>query len=122
MGGKRPTVWTSAISGVRRYTPASSAWSKPTSTLGSCCRANFPSTVSSAAGLSLEAQPAAFTDSVSRNGLLSDMELLYRVVGFTSFEREDDLPRRHGVTEKSKDRSDESRRFLPCLTTSPSHP
>jgi hypothetical protein len=34
--------------------------------LGSFCRANFPSTASSAAGLSLLAQPAAFTCSVSR--------------------------------------------------------
>jgi hypothetical protein len=40
--------------------------SKPTSTFGSFCRANFPSTASSAAGLSLLAQPAAFTCSVSR--------------------------------------------------------
>src|SRR5208282_282019 len=71
MGVKKSTVCTSAVSGVSRYTPASSARSKPTSTLGSCCRANFPSTVSSAAGLSLEAQPAALTDSVRRNGLTS---------------------------------------------------
>jgi len=33
--------------------------------------------VSSAAGLSLDAQPAALTDSVSRNGLVSDMGSLY---------------------------------------------
>jgi len=35
--------------------------------------------VSSAAGLSLDAQPAAFTDSVRRNGFVSDMKSLYRV-------------------------------------------
>jgi hypothetical protein len=48
--------------------------------LGSCCRANFPSTVSSAAGLSLDAQPAAFTDSVNRNGFTSDMKGILRNV------------------------------------------
>jgi len=35
--------------------------------------------VSSAAGLSLDAQPAALTDWVSRNGFVSGMEALYRV-------------------------------------------
>src|SRR5271166_3394650 len=43
------------------------------STLGSCCRANFPSTESSTAGLSLLAQPAALTISVRRGVLTSDM-------------------------------------------------
>src|SRR5450432_926071 len=76
MGVKKSTVWTSAWSGAIRYTPASSASSKPTRTFGSCCRANFPSTVSSAAGLSLDAQPAALTDSVSRSGLFSDMDVI----------------------------------------------
>src|SRR5271166_6212944 len=71
MGVKKSTVWTSASSGVSRYTPASSAVSKPTRTLGSCCRANFPSTESSTAGLSLLAQPAAFTISVKRGLALS---------------------------------------------------
>ena len=33
--------------------------------------ANFPSTASSTAGLSLDAQPAAFTDSVKRIGFAS---------------------------------------------------
>jgi len=37
--------------------------------------------VSSAAGLSLDAQPAALTDSVSRNGFVSGMQSLYRVAG-----------------------------------------
>src|ERR1041385_1752681 len=71
MGVKKSTVCTSASLGERRYTPASSALSKPTSTFGSSCRANFPSTASSAAGLSLLAQPAALTCSVSRIGLAS---------------------------------------------------
>src|SRR5258707_5463266 len=62
------------MSGPSRYAPASSAWSKPTRTLGSCCRANFPSTWSSAAGLSLDAQPAALTVAVRRTVLVSDME------------------------------------------------
>src|SRR6185437_6182000 len=73
MGVKKSTVWTSACVAEILYTPASSAVSKPTSTLGSSCRANFPSTASSAAGLSLLAQPAAFTCSVNRNGLASDI-------------------------------------------------
>src|SRR5882724_7960735 len=67
--------------GPSRYTPASSAWSKPTRTLGSCCRANFPSTVSSTAGLSLEAQPAAFTFSVRRTFFVSDMLGFYNLCG-----------------------------------------
>ncbi|HST77812.1 MAG TPA: hypothetical protein VLN58_04935, partial [Verrucomicrobiae bacterium] len=49
-----------------------------TRTLGSCCRANFPSTASSAAGLSLLAQPAAFTCSVRRMDLMaSAIEAFY---------------------------------------------
>src|SRR5258708_38894904 len=78
MGVKKSTVWTRACVAEILYTPASSALSKPTRTFGSCCRANFPSTVSRAAGLSLDAQPAALTDSVSRNGLLSRMDSLER--------------------------------------------
>src|SRR5512133_2393215 len=71
MGVKKSTVCTKATSSDRRYTPASSALSKPTSTFGSSCRANFPSTASSAAGLSLLAQPAALTCSVNRIGFAS---------------------------------------------------
>src|SRR5258708_31044652 len=85
MGVKKSTVWTRACVAEILYTPASSALSKPTRTFGSCCRANFPSTVSSAAGLSLDAQPAAFTDSVRRNGLASAMKALYRVAKFSGF-------------------------------------
>src|SRR5947209_11744793 len=66
IGVKKSTVCTNACSAEILYTPASSALSKPTSTFSSCCRANFPSTESSTAGLSLLAQPAAFTCSVSR--------------------------------------------------------
>src|SRR5258707_15469575 len=66
MGVKKSTVWTSAWVAEILYTPASSALSKPTRTLGSCCRANFPSTASSAAGASLLAQPAALAYSVNR--------------------------------------------------------
>src|SRR5882724_9855791 len=80
MGVKKSTVWTSACVAEILYTPASSAVSKPTSTFGSCCRANFPSTVSSAAGLSLLAQPAALTCSVSRIGFASAMEVILKHV------------------------------------------
>src|SRR5438876_8429906 len=79
MGVKKSTVCTSARLAEILYTPASSALSKPTRTLGSCCRANFPSTKSSAAGLSLLAQPAAFTASVRRTGLLEDIRLILAV-------------------------------------------
>src|SRR5215469_4279308 len=77
MGVKKSTVWTSAWLAEILYTPASSAVSKPTRTLGSCCRANFPSTLSSTAGLSLDAQPAAFTDSVRRNDFTSGTTAFY---------------------------------------------
>src|SRR6266567_6047756 len=87
MGVKKSTVWTRAVSGAIRYTPASSARSKPTKTFGSCCRANFPSTLSSAAGLSLDAQPADLTVSVRRTVLVSDMETLYGRERFQCFER-----------------------------------
>src|SRR5436305_11262524 len=108
MGVKKSTVCTSACSGEMRYTPASSALSKPTRTLGSCCRANFPSTESSAAGLSLDAQPAAFTDSVSRNGLVSGTDIIV-------IERRQALPRNgveqgkivhHGVAESQSPKND----------------
>ena len=66
------------------YTPASSAVSKPTSTFGSFCRANFPSTVSSAAGLSLLAQPAALTCSVSRIVLVSAISWYFKVIDVVS--------------------------------------
>src|SRR3954467_15039297 len=79
MGVKKSTVWTSACSAESLYTPASSALSKPTSTFASCCRANLPSTESSAAGLSLLAQPAAFAASVRRTALTASlMDSLYR--------------------------------------------
>src|SRR5215831_16685814 len=84
MGVKKSTVWTSACVAEILYTPASSAVSKPTSTFGSFCRANFPSTASSAAGLSLLAQPAAFTCSVSRIVFTSAMPSILAVArGFT---------------------------------------
>src|SRR5436305_7430953 len=75
MGVKKSTVCTRARSSFRRYTAASSAVSKPTSRFSSNCRANFPSTLSSAAGLSFDAQPAAFTCSVSRKERRSSMVL-----------------------------------------------
>src|ERR1051326_3747368 len=79
MGVKKSTVWTSACVLEILYTPASSAVSKPTITFGSCCRANFPSTASSAAGLSLLAQPAALTCSVSRIAFTSDISLILAI-------------------------------------------
>src|ERR1043165_7686713 len=78
IGVKKSTVCTSACVAEILYTPASSAVSKPTRTLGSCCRANFPSTASSAAGLSLLAQPAALTCSVNRIALVSDIVLILK--------------------------------------------
>src|SRR5438445_4158058 len=66
MGVKKSTVWTSARSAVRRYTPASSAVSKPMRTLGSVCFGSLASTESKILGLNLAAQPAAFTIAVRR--------------------------------------------------------
>src|SRR5258708_32201775 len=54
-----------AISGLSRYTPASSLVSKPTSTLGSVGRGKRRKTESSNPGLSFAAQPAALTMAVS---------------------------------------------------------
>src|SRR5579884_102966 len=65
MGVKKSTVWTIARSPERRYTPASSAVSKPTSKLGSATRGRRESTWSKTFGLNLDAQPAAFTWAVS---------------------------------------------------------
>src|SRR5437660_12704693 len=65
MGVKKSTVRTSAISGLSRYTPASSLVSKPTSTLGSVGRGKRRKTESSNPGLSFAAQPAALTIAVS---------------------------------------------------------
>src|SRR5205807_5178704 len=108
MGVKKSTVCTRAWSGAILYTPAASAWSKPTRTFGSCCRANFPSTVSSAAGLSLDAQPAAFTDSVRRNGLASAM------VHCTELQS---VPRslHHGDTEESRGITNPTQEFSVSL-------
>src|SRR5260370_8217762 len=54
-----------AISGLSRYTPASSLVSKPTSTFGSVGRGKRRKTESSNPGLSFAAQPAALTIAVS---------------------------------------------------------
>src|SRR6266705_1488308 len=54
-----------AISGLSKYTPASSLVSKPTSTLGSVGRGKRRKTESSNPGLSFAAQPAALTMAVS---------------------------------------------------------
>src|SRR5580700_3621847 len=70
-------VCTKASSGDILYTPASSAVSKPMSTFGSDCLGNFPSIESSAAGLSLDAQPADFTDAVRRIGASAFMGLFH---------------------------------------------
>src|SRR3989304_2838392 len=75
MGVKKSTVWTSANSSERRYTPASSLVANPTSTLGSTCRGSRVSTLSSTAGPSLPAQPAALLASVSRGFLASAVSL-----------------------------------------------
>src|SRR5467141_1672138 len=65
IGVKKSTVCTSAISGLSRYTPASSLVSKPTSTFGSVGRGKRRKTESSNPGLSFAAQPAALTMAVS---------------------------------------------------------
>src|SRR2546428_819151 len=69
MGVKKSTVWTSAISGLSRYTPASSLVSKPTSTFGSLGRGKRRKTESSNPGLSFAAQPAALTMAFQWSGV-----------------------------------------------------
>src|SRR6516165_5793345 len=78
IGVKKSTVCTKASSGESLYTPASSAVSNPTRTFGSNCFGNFPRTESSAAGLSLDAQPADFTDAVRRTDSIGFISRLYR--------------------------------------------
>src|SRR5260370_32051867 len=65
IGVKKSTVCTIAISGLNRYTPASSLLSKPTSTFGSVGRGKRRKMESSNPGLSFAAQPAALTMAVS---------------------------------------------------------
>src|SRR5947207_14270162 len=65
MGVKKSTVCTRAHSGESLYTPASSAVSNPTSTLGSAQRGTVARTRSNNFELSLLAQPAALTWAVN---------------------------------------------------------
>jgi hypothetical protein len=65
MGVKKSTVCTRASSAVSLYTPASSAVSNPISTFSSAQRGTLAKTWSKTFGLSLDAQPAAFTCAVS---------------------------------------------------------
>src|ERR1017187_2708099 len=65
IGVKKSTVCTRARSGVSWYTPASSAVSKPISTLGLAQRGTLANTWSRILGLSFEAQPPALTRAVS---------------------------------------------------------
>src|SRR6185437_2144810 len=68
MGVRKSTVWTRAISSERRYTPASSLVSKPTSKFGSFGRGRRRSTESKRPGLNFAAQPAALAADVKRTG------------------------------------------------------
>src|SRR5262249_24247028 len=65
MGEKKSTVWTIAVSGVNRNTPASSALSKPTKTPGRFCRGRLLKAAYKSRGASLPAQPADLAYSVS---------------------------------------------------------
>jgi hypothetical protein len=65
MGVKKSTVCTRASSAVSLYTPASSAVSNPINTFSSAQRGTRAKTWSKTFGLSLDAQPAAFTWAVS---------------------------------------------------------
>src|SRR5712691_6908940 len=65
MGVKKSTVCTRARLSVSLYTPASSLVSNPTSTFSFGTRGKLASTWSKTFGLSLDAQPAAFTCAVN---------------------------------------------------------
>ena len=78
MGVKKSTVCTRASSAVSLYTPASSAVSNPTSTFSSAQRGTLAKTLSNNFGLSLDAQPAAFTCAVSfRSWVCSGIDPYY---------------------------------------------
>src|SRR5258708_33135248 len=94
MGVKKSTVCTNASSGEILYTPASSAVSKPIRTFGSSCLGNCPRIESSAAGLSLDAQPADFTDAVRRTGSTGFIGQWYR--RRTEFCQLSETYKRHG--------------------------
>src|ERR1035437_4981122 len=64
-GVKKSTVCTRASSAVSLYTPASSAVSNPIRTFSSAQRGTLAKTLSYNFGLSLDAQPAAFTCAVN---------------------------------------------------------
>src|SRR5438094_8817621 len=65
MGVKKSTVCTSARSLVRRYTPASSALTEPTSTFGSCNFGSCRKTCDRAFWLNFDAHPAQDESDVS---------------------------------------------------------
>ena len=80
MGVKKSTVCTRASSAVSLYTPASSAVSNPIRTFSSAQRGTLASTWSKTFGLSLDAQPAAFTCAVS---FFSEVPSMVRLRAFT---------------------------------------
>src|ERR1700674_5364438 len=66
IGVKKSTLKTSAMSELKRYTPASSADALPTSTFGSVMRGSPPRTCASTLASTLDAQPAQETMCVKR--------------------------------------------------------
>src|SRR5262249_15889974 len=82
MGVKKSTVCTRARLSVSLYTPASSLVSKPTSTFSFGARGMLASALSKTFGLSLDAQPAAFTCAVNFFALnISPSHLIIGEVG-----------------------------------------
>src|SRR5438105_12455984 len=81
IGVKKETVCTRARLSVSLYTPASSLVSKPTNTFSFGTRGKLASTWSKIFGLSLDAQPAAFTWAVNLALNLSPSHLIIGEVG-----------------------------------------
>src|SRR6476660_8589685 len=73
MGVKKSTVWTSARSFVKRYTPASSALTEPTSTFGSRNFGSCRKTCDRAFWLNFDAHPAQDESDVSLRICSRDM-------------------------------------------------
>ena len=77
MGVKKSRVWTSAVSELSKYTPASSAVAEPTRRFESLVCGRSRKTCESDSGSSLDAQPPQATREVSLIG--SDMLVLLNI-------------------------------------------
>src|SRR5512143_4145831 len=78
IGVKKSAVRTMAVSLEIRYTPASSAFDRPTRTFGSVIAGNCPRTWDSSAGLNFAAQPAQLERCVSLISIEINYDIFFR--------------------------------------------